>query len=283
MTDEQGAIWIPVPSANIFPGYWGNTPKWVVIHKTASGGSAQDIANFFIHDPSMASSHYVIGLDGTLVQCVSESDGAGANGVLEAGHAAYLPTDINLNLLTISIEHVDPSPQNATSLTDAQKAVSFKLVHNICVRHNIPMRPGDASGGIIKHADIAPIDRALCPNNYPWSELWAYLKPERNTWVSTSQTQQAQMYWNSTTAGSIPVGGNAPVSTGIFPAGNAPAYSTGIAQSWQHEYMNGRVWGPPISYEFQTVDWSGNPITAQMFAGGRCEWSNGAARWFGWQ
>jgi N-acetyl-anhydromuramyl-L-alanine amidase AmpD len=172
---QAGAIWMPVPANNIFPNYWGNTPKWLVIHKTASGGTAQDIANFFINDPAEASSHYIIGLDGTLVQCVSESDGAGANGILETGHAAYLPANINLNCLTLSIEHVDASPQNSTALTDAQKATSFKLIHDICVRHNIPMRAGDANGGIIKHADIAPIDRALCPNNYPWTELFAYL------------------------------------------------------------------------------------------------------------
>lgn len=173
--DYPGALWMPVPANNIFPGYWGNKPKWVVIHKTASGGSPQNIANFFIHDPNMASSHYIVGLDGTIVQCVSESDGSGANGVLETGHASFLPTNINLNLLTISIEHVDPTSDNSTPLTAAQKSASFKLIHDICQRHGIPMRAGDANGGIIGHNDIAPIDRARCPGNYPWQELFDYL------------------------------------------------------------------------------------------------------------
>lgn len=173
---QPGAIQMPVPNTNVFPGYWGNKPKWVVIHKTASGGGAQDIANFFIHDPNMASSHYVVGQDGTIVQCVSELDGAGANGILETGHASFLPTNLNLNLLTLSIEHVDPKSDNSTPLTDAQKAASFKLVHDVCQRHGIPMRRGDASGGIIGHSDIAPIDRARCPGNYPWQELWDFLK-----------------------------------------------------------------------------------------------------------
>lgn len=209
---QAGAIWLPVPANNIFPGYWGNTPKWVVLHKTASSGTAQDIANFFINDPAEASSHYIVGLDGTLVQCVSESDGAGANGILETGHATYLPTNINLNCLTISIEHVDPDSNNSTPLTDAQKATSFKLVHDICQRHNIPMRAGDASGGIIKHADIAPIDRALCPNNYPFDELWDYLGGNTSDmitiddpWVKTyfKQTSTNPTRWECTNGQSL--------------------------------------------------------------------------------
>src|SRR5438445_8996331 len=173
---QQGAIGMPVPAANIFPGYWGHTPKWVVIHKTASGGSAQDIAHFFQNDPAKASTHYIVGQDGTIVQCVSESDGAGGNCCLEAGHALYLPTGVNMNVLTISIEHVDPASDNSTPVTSAQKLASFRLVQGICQRHNIPMRAGDANGGIIGHHDISPISRRLCPNNYPMNELFNYLK-----------------------------------------------------------------------------------------------------------
>lgn len=207
---QQGALWMPVPGANIFPGYWGNTPRYVVIHKTASGGTAQDIANFFIHDPAMASSHYIIGIDGSIVQCVSESDGAGANCCLETGHAPYLPTGINMNLLTISIEHVDSANDNSTALTSAQKAASFKLVADICARHNIPARPGDANGGIIGHHDISPISRRLCPGNYPWDELWAYLKGNStdmiditNPWVAGyfAQTSTNPERWHCAKTG----------------------------------------------------------------------------------
>jgi len=105
---------------------------------------------------------------------------------------------------------------------------------------------------------------------------------ERRSWVSASQKIQAEDYWNATTAGEIPVGGNAPVTAGIFPAGHAPSYQTGIAQSWQSEYQAGHVWGPPLSYEFASVTWDGKAIVAQMFAGGRCEW-DGSAHWYPWQ
>jgi len=172
--DEMGAIGMFVAENRTFIDQ--NTHEWLVIHKTASGGSAQDIANFFANDPAMASTHYVVGQDGTVVQCVLEKDGAGGNCCLETGHAAYLPPGVNLNVRTVSIEHVDPASDNSTPLTDAQKAASFRLVRDICIRHNIPMRPGDASGGIIGHMDIAPLSRARCPGNYPWAELFAYLQ-----------------------------------------------------------------------------------------------------------
>jgi hypothetical protein len=114
------------------------------------------------------------------------------------------------------------------------------------------------------------------------NQIWLMELIERTTWLSEGQKQQAEAYWNSTTAGSA-IGGNAPALAGIFAAGKAPPYDTGIAQAWQSEYMNGRVWGPPISYEFQTVDWNGEKIVAQMFPGGRCEWKNNTAHWYPWQ
>lgn len=179
MVDFPGALPMYVARNRVFINQ--NDHTWLVIHKTAGGSSAQAIARFFASDPNMASTHYVIGQDGTIVQCVAEVDGAAGNCCLETGHASYLPVGINLNVKTISIEHVDPATDNSTPLTDAQKAASFRLVQNICQRHNIPMRPGDANGGIIGHKDIAPINRARCPGNYPWSELFQFLNNNHST------------------------------------------------------------------------------------------------------
>lgn len=165
-----------VPDNIVFPGFWDNTPRWLILHKTAGFHTAQDVAAYFQNgsDGREVSSHYVIGLDGTVVQCVRETDGAGANGVLEDGHDPWWSG--NPNLVTYSIEHVDPTPDNSTPVPDAQKQVSFQLIHDICTRHNIPMRPADADGGITGHYSIDPQSRAHCPGNYPWDELWAYLK-----------------------------------------------------------------------------------------------------------
>ena len=172
--DEPGAIPMLVAESRTFIGQ--NDHTWVVLHKTASGGSAQDIASYFASNPDMHSTHYVIGQDGAIVQCVLEKDGAGGNCCLEAGHAPFLPGGINLNLKTVSIEHVDPSPDNSTPLTAAQQAASFRLVRDICLRHSIPMRAGDATGGILGHNQIAPLSRARCPGNYPWAALWTFLQ-----------------------------------------------------------------------------------------------------------
>lgn len=173
-------IWMPVPDDYIFPAYDGNTPKWIVLHKTAGMQSAQEVAAYFANrqqNPEKNSSHYIIGQDGAIVQCVSEDDGAGANCCLDQG-APFLPQNINLNLLTISIEHVDPALDNSTPLTPAQQQSSFALIAAICQRHNIPISHGDASGGIIGHFEIDSINRARCPGNYPWSQLWAFLGGE---------------------------------------------------------------------------------------------------------
>src|SRR5260221_5268598 len=66
-----------VPEQNTFIG--AQPGSALVIHKTASGTSAEAVANFFINDPNGASSHFVIGQDGEIVQCVHLVDGAWAN------------------------------------------------------------------------------------------------------------------------------------------------------------------------------------------------------------
>jgi N-acetyl-anhydromuramyl-L-alanine amidase AmpD len=173
MTDYAEAIPMFVDRSRVFID--ANQPRWVVIHKTAGFHTAQEVATYFATNAAMTSTHYVVGQDGVVVQCVRERDGAGGNCCLEQGHAAFLPTGVNLNLLTISIEHVDPAPDNSTPLTSAQKRASFRLIRSICERHGLPMRHGDASGGIIGHFELDPISRARCPGNYPWNDLWTFL------------------------------------------------------------------------------------------------------------
>jgi len=147
-------------------GYTG--PLSVVVHKTASPGDAEDIARFFHNDTADKKSvHYIVGRDGEIVQCVSESDGAGGNGFLDPGHDSFWDhTGVsNPNLCTISIEHVDSDPNNGTPVSDAQKAASFTLIGDICKRHDIPPER------IFEHRSLQPINRARCPGNYPMDEL----------------------------------------------------------------------------------------------------------------
>ena len=99
-----------VPAGNVFTD--AQPGSALVIHKTASGSRAEDIANFFANDPAKASSHFVIGQDGTIVQCVHLVDGAGANCCVETGYDTYWTPLVqqfgNLNRCTISVEHTTP-------------------------------------------------------------------------------------------------------------------------------------------------------------------------------
>src|SRR5258708_1419228 len=175
-----------VPEGNTFIG--AQPGSALVIHKTASGGTAEDVANFFIHDPNGASSHFVIGQDGEIVQCVHLINGAGANCCVENGFDPYWQqfnpmhvgssTGTNLNTITVSIEHVDPASDNSTPLTSAQKASSFKLVKWLVDQYGFDITP-DGHGQMVDikgHNTIDPINRARCPGNYPWSELQTYLQ-----------------------------------------------------------------------------------------------------------
>src|SRR5215470_14477975 len=152
MTDYAGAHSLFVDESRTFID--ANPHFALVLHKTGGTPDLQSLANFFQNDSSMASSHYGVDLDGTIGQFVLEKDGAGANCCLEPGHDSFWPTNINLNLITLSIECIDPASDNSTPVPIAQKAALFPLVRSICQRHNIPMRPADSNGGIAGHKSI---------------------------------------------------------------------------------------------------------------------------------
>lgn len=193
MVDENGAIWIQ--NSNYFPNRNGNTPRYIVLHSTAGGSSAQGIANYFASTQggsNPVSSHYIVGTDGAIVQCIAESDGAYGNGYISGlsgtsgdgigngYHDSWWGNDGNPNNISISIEHVKSATDNSNTLTAEQQQASFTLIQHICQRHNIPMRKADASGGITGHYSIDPVNKALCPGPYPWQELWKFLG-ETNT------------------------------------------------------------------------------------------------------
>lgn len=168
----------------------GQPIKYIVLHGTAGGSSAQAIGEYFRDSNVDASAHFVIGQDGTIVQGVNVLAAAWGNGVLTAGHAAYLPENINPNLYSVSIEHVKPSTDNSDQLTSAQAQNSSELIQRLCDTYNIPKHAGDTSGGVISHADIDPINRSRCPGSYPWNNLWAYLKGDSSEVLSISQASQ---------------------------------------------------------------------------------------------
>lgn len=197
--DESGAVWIPTP--NMWANRYGHTPTYIILHGTASPNAfyAQDVAHYFQRVSADSSSHYVVGRDGVVVQCVAERDAAWGNGIIEpsATKAAdpWWSKDLNPNLITISIEHVQPDSENATGLTDVQSQASFQLITHICKRWNIPLRPADAKGGITGHYSIDPLNRLHCPGNYPWNDLWKYLKEKGMIDLSNPMISRYFVLW----------------------------------------------------------------------------------------
>jgi N-acetyl-anhydromuramyl-L-alanine amidase AmpD len=153
---------------------YGYKPSHICLHGTAGGTSALAIANYFASSDVQASSHFVIGQDGTIIQGVSCLMAAWGNGILVNPRLAWDP-NINPNYYTISIEHVKSSDDNSDALTPAQQQASFQLIECLCNSYNIPKRAGDLSGGIVSHADFDSVNRARCPGPYPWTALYTYL------------------------------------------------------------------------------------------------------------
>lgn len=177
MPRYANALWMP--NNNAFTGRDGQRPRYVMIHGTAGGSSAQNIAIYFKGTEGTANSvsaNYIDGQDGTIVCCNDESDGAWANGFLSAGHDTFWDTGINPNNLTISIEVVKADLNNATAPTDAQMSSLVKLVDDICNRWNIPKRWADAAGGITGHFSVDPVNRQNCPGNFPWDTFFSSLQ-----------------------------------------------------------------------------------------------------------
>jgi hypothetical protein len=180
MKEYQAATWFPAigPSGDShwFSGRPEGPPQWIVLHGTAGGGSALDVARYFRTGPH--STHYVIGQDGTVVQCVSETDSAWGNAPAETGCDPWWLKTQNPNFRTISIEHCKAHTDNSDQLTPAQQQASFSLIRYLCEKWKIPMRLADANGGITGHNKICPIDRPNCPGPYPWDQLLAALNPQ---------------------------------------------------------------------------------------------------------
>jgi uncharacterized protein YvpB len=150
----------------------------IVIHKSASPGmdTPTKLANYFQSgsDGREVSSHYIVGLDGSIVQCVREKDGAGANSAqpVEAGRNTLFNAAINWNLRTISIEIIDTSINNTETIPAVQRDSVYRLVADIAKRRGI------SYNHIVGHRDIQPISKPLCPGNFPLTELIQYIKEQ---------------------------------------------------------------------------------------------------------
>lgn len=234
----------------------------IVLHKTANNGpaNAQTIANYFHNDNAGHKSvHFVVGLQGEVVQVVHLKDGAGGNCCLEPGHDAYwdrlLQKYGNLNRCTISIEHVDETVDNSQPMTALQLGSSYQLISWLCQKYGIG--PSQVKG----HNSLDPIDRARCPGpTYPMTQLLQSLAQEGKPMPNEHQLKQMQDVWNA-----------------VLPGLDM---STRIGKLWQTNFLSINP-GPPLCKPFQTVNWNGGAITYQQFGNGvHAEDDGTTVRWY---
>jgi N-acetyl-anhydromuramyl-L-alanine amidase AmpD len=147
--DYSGAQWTPADSSNYTVSDReanGLEIRWVVVHDVE--GPEGSCIDWFQNPAAEASSHYVIGYDGTVYQMVAEKDIA-----WHAGNWDY-------NQHSIGIEHAGFADDNY--FTDAEYRASAKLVAFLIRKYNItlirpsgiaPANPEDGSG-VIGHDQV---------------------------------------------------------------------------------------------------------------------------------
>ena len=144
--EYPGATWQPAPTANY--GAANRAPadvRWIVIHTTE--GTTASAVQRFTNPAELASAHYLVSRDGSIIQFVQNKDVAYA-----AGNLAY-------NNRSINIEHERYGTNN---WTEAQFAASTNLVKWLLQRYNVvltfptgiaPANPASGSG-IIGHVQV---------------------------------------------------------------------------------------------------------------------------------
>lgn len=118
------AEFIPAHPNNFQVGRAGKPILYVVIHSIV--GSLNSAVSAFQNPNRIASSTYIVGWDGRVVQMVREEDTPYTNG------------NFDVNQKSITIEHDDQGNKNIIR-PDALYEASARLVADICKRHGIPV------------------------------------------------------------------------------------------------------------------------------------------------
>ncbi|HKG35518.1 MAG TPA: glycosyltransferase [Solirubrobacterales bacterium] len=172
------------PARAQLPGRAGWSPGWTVVHTT--DGTFESACSWFGDPLSGVSAHYLVGLDGRVVQFVDEEDGAIHAGGGPEELAARFPTP-DPNLHTIGIEFEDGGAPLTIQRPAAQYAAGARIVESAAERWGIPLDREH----VIGHRELNPskdcpgnldvdrlIDEARGGEEHP---LLAVLVPARNT------------------------------------------------------------------------------------------------------
>jgi N-acetyl-anhydromuramyl-L-alanine amidase AmpD len=149
-------------SSNCWFGRPYGPPIAFVLH-TEAGGESGTVAEF-LNSASQWSSHYAVGLDGTLDHLVDPSDRAWSNGIVEPGNrwisiadACGVDPGLNPNHITISCETEDLGNLRH-DVTDRQFEAVLQAAWE--AKQRFPTLRFLAC-----HADISPQSRPDCPGD----------------------------------------------------------------------------------------------------------------------
>ena len=145
----------------------GTIPRWIVIHNTANGTSAEGTAynntqyfkNRFVSGAPEASAHYFIDDGDTVWQCVRDTDTAWHVGEAQSRNGCY-------NTNSIGIEVCETA---GGWFTDKEIATLRELVRGLMDFYGIPAER------VCRHHDVTGKD---CPWYYSDDDRWAELKAQ---------------------------------------------------------------------------------------------------------
>lgn len=132
----------------------------VIIHATATSKLASPL-EWLTSQESKVSAHYLIDVDGTVLQLVDEN-----NVAWHAGESTWRGAS-GVNQFSIGIELVNANDEKMP-YPEAQIEACRYLVGAICTERGIK------SEDVVGHADIAP-GRKTDPANFPWDDFRARL------------------------------------------------------------------------------------------------------------
>ncbi|HIT90067.1 MAG TPA: N-acetylmuramoyl-L-alanine amidase [Candidatus Merdenecus merdavium] len=148
------------------PGMATDSINGIVVHYTANPGStAQNNRDYFenlkdTHD-TKASSHFVIGIEGEIIQCIPSNE------------VAYASNQRNNDTISIEVCH----PDETGKFTDATYESLVRLVAWLCGRFDLQI------DDIIRHYDVTGKN---CPKYYVEHEdAWEKLKEDVEIYIYT--------------------------------------------------------------------------------------------------
>lgn len=170
------------------PGRAGHPIEAIVLHVT-DGTSIEGALDWWARPEINASTHYLVGQDGRIVQAVREENTAWGNGLVQRPDttnpliASWVSTGVNPNRRTISIERVG---RPGATIPAIQWEQLTALIANIAARYR---RIQVDRLHIIGHCQIDGVDRAACPSltDSQWSRLLADVRalmaPPATSWT----------------------------------------------------------------------------------------------------